>query len=109
MDYQTWYSPIVLTGTCDGVNSDGHCSTINVWYVYKGRDKLPENVMVNITIYDMMGRVINNLVASKESSGFKSAQWKAVDNFGQPVSAGVYLYRIETGSFSQTKKMILLK
>ena len=70
---------------------------------------LPENVMVNITIYDMMGRVINNLVASKESSGFKSAQWKAVDNFGQPVSAGVYLYRIETGSFSQTKKMILLK
>jgi len=70
---------------------------------------LPENAMVNITIYDMLGRVINNLVASEQLSGFKSVKWNATNNFGQPVSAGVYLYRIEAGDFTQTKKMLLLK
>tara|TARA_B110000444_G_C18571804_1_gene469729 strand:+ start:568 stop:681 length:114 start_codon:yes stop_codon:yes gene_type:complete len=36
-------------------------------------------------------------------------QWDAANNQGEPVSAGVYLYKIEAGEFSQTKKMILLK
>ncbi len=57
----------------------------------------------------MMGRVINNFVASKQSSGFKSAQWNATDNFGQLVGAGVYLYQIKAGNFTLTKKMLLLK
>ena len=56
-----------------------------------------------------MGRVINDLVASKQSSGYKSIQWNAKNNKGEPVSAGVYLYSIEAGEFRQTKKMILLK
>jgi len=73
------------------------------------RYDLPIDGIVNITVYDMMGRIINNLVSSKQSSGFKSVQWNATDNFGQPVSAGVYLYHIEAGNFSQTKKMLLLK
>ena len=56
-----------------------------------------------------MGRIINDLISSKQSSGFNSVQWNATDNFGQPVSAGVYLYHIEAGNFTQTKKMLLLK
>ena len=71
--------------------------------------KLAEDTFVNITIYDMMGRFINNLVSSKQSSGFKSIQWNGTDNFGQPVSSGVYLYQIEAGNFSNTKKMLFLK
>ena len=43
------------------------------------------------------------------TSGFKSIQWDATNNLGQPVSAGVYLYTIEAGEYRQTKKMILLK
>ena len=70
---------------------------------------LSEESYVSITIYDMMGNVINNLVKSKQSSGFKSLQWNSTNNQGQPVSAGVYLYTIEAGDFRQTKKMILLK
>ena len=57
----------------------------------------------------MLGNVVNNLVNTKQSSGYKSVQWNATDNLGQPVSAGVYLYTIEAGEFRQTKKMILLK
>jgi hypothetical protein len=70
---------------------------------------LPEDAMVNITIYDMMGRVVSNLVSSQQNAGYKSVQWNATNNKGQPVSAGLYLYTIQAGNYTQTKKMVLLK
>ena len=73
------------------------------------RYNLPEDAVVNITIYDMMGRVVSNLVSSQQNAGYKSIQWNATNNTGQPVSAGLYLYTIQAGEFRQTKKMVLLK
>ena len=70
---------------------------------------LPKDSFVTVTIYDMRGSVINNLVNTNQSSGYKSVQWDATNNQSQPVSAGLYLYSIEAGEFRQTKKMILLK
>jgi hypothetical protein len=70
---------------------------------------LPEDALVNITIFDMMGRIVNNLVSSQQRAGYKSVQWNATNNTEQPVSAGLYLYTIEAGQFRQTKKMVLLK
>ena len=70
---------------------------------------LPENAMVNIIIYDMMGRQVKTLVNGSQTVGYKSIQWNATNTAGQPVSAGIYLYTIETGEFRQTKKMVLLK
>ena len=70
---------------------------------------LPEDAMVNITIYDMMGRIVSNLVSSQQNAGYKSIQWDATNDKGAPVSAGLYLYTIEAGKFRQTKKMVLLK
>ncbi|HIA79364.1 MAG TPA: T9SS type A sorting domain-containing protein [Candidatus Marinimicrobia bacterium] len=65
--------------------------------------------MVTITVYDMIGRKVNNLVSSQQTAGYKSIQWNATNDAGQPVSAGLYLYTIQTGEFRQTKKMVLLK
>jgi len=73
------------------------------------RFDLAQKEFVKIIIYDMLGNVVNNLVNQYESSGFNSFQWNAINNQGQPVSAGVYLYSIEAGEFRQTKKMVLLK
>ena len=73
------------------------------------RYDLPKDALVNITIYDMMGRVVSNLVSSRQSAGYKSIQWNATNNAGQSVSAGVYLYTIEAGEFVRTRKMVLLK
>jgi len=73
------------------------------------RYDLPEDALVNITIYDMMGRVVRTMVNSEQNAGNKSVQWNATNNKGEPVSAGVYLYSIQAGEFRQTKKMILLK
>ena len=60
---------------------------------------LPKDGLVNITIYDMLGNVINQLVNEVQNSGYKSIQWNATDNQGQLVSAGVYLYKIQVGDF----------
>ena len=57
----------------------------------------------------MLGNVVHNLVNANESPGYKSIQWNATNNQGEPVSAGVYLYKIQAGDFVDTKKMILLK
>jgi len=56
-----------------------------------------------------MGRQVSTLVSSQKTAGYKSVRWNATNNAGQQVSAGLYLYTIEAGEFSQTKKMVLLK
>ena len=71
--------------------------------------ELPVDSFVDITVYDMLGNVVYNLVNANESPGYKSIQWNATNNQGEPVSAGVYLYKIQAGDFVDTKKMILLK
>ncbi len=73
------------------------------------RYDLPEPAFVTLTIFDMMGREISQLVNKNQEAGFKSIVWNGTDNMGRPVSAGVYLYRIQAGEFVQTKKMVLLK
>jgi hypothetical protein len=73
------------------------------------RYDLPSNALVTLSIYDMLGREITQLVNTTQQAGFKSVQWDATDMHGKPVSAGVYLYQIRAGEFVQTRKMVLLK
>ena len=73
------------------------------------RYDLPENSMVNITVYDMLGREVNTLVNQVQDAGFKSIIWDATNNYGKSVSAGIYLYQIQAGDFMRTEKMVLLK
>ena len=70
---------------------------------------LPENRLVNITVYDMMGRIVKTLVNGSQTAGFKSVQWNATNDRNESVSAGLYLYTIQAGEFRQTRKMVLLK
>ena len=73
------------------------------------RYDLPEDGLVNINIYDMMGRIVKTLVTSSQTAGYKSISWNATNDRNEPVSAGLYLYTIQAGDFRQTKKMVLLK
>ena len=70
---------------------------------------IPNKGFVDVTVYDMMGRAIKNLVRSDQSYGYKSIKWNATNNQNQIVPAGVYIYKIEFGKLVVTRKMILLK
>ena len=73
------------------------------------RYDLPENGHVNIIIYDMLGRQVKTLMDQTQDAGYRSIIWDATNDYGKPVSAGIYLYQIQAGEYMQTKKMVLLK
>ena len=73
------------------------------------RFNIPETGLVNITIYDMLGRQIKSLINQTLDAGYISIIWDATNDYGKPVSAGIYLYQIQAGEYISTKKMVLLK
>ena len=73
------------------------------------RYDLPEQTHVNITVYDMLGRKVRTIFNQQQAPGYKSLIWDATNDYGKPVSAGIYLYQIQAGEYMQTKKMVLLK
>ena len=73
------------------------------------RYELPKQVHVRITIYDMLGREVRTILNEHQDPGYKSLIWNATNDYGKPVSAGIYLYQIQAGEYMQTKKMVLLK
>jgi len=73
------------------------------------RYDLPVDNHTTLTIYDLNGREVNQIVNTSQPAGHHSVMWNATNSFGKPVSAGVYLYQIRAGEFVQTRKMVLLK
>ncbi len=60
-------------------------------------------------IYNILGQHIRTLVDGSVIAGRHSISWDATDDSGRPVSTGIYLYRLQVGDRSQTRKMLLLK
>ena len=73
------------------------------------RYDLSEDAFVRITVFDILGNIVRTFPYTNQYSGSKLVQWDARNNQGESVSAGVYIYKIQAGDLSQTKKMILLK
>ena len=64
---------------------------------------------VAVTIYDLMGNVVNNLFSGAESPGYKSINWDATNNNGDLVSSGIYFYKLQVGESFEIKRMMYLK
>ncbi len=71
----------------------------------KIRFDLPKDGNVNLTVFDLQGRLVARLVDNE----FKHAGSYAVDFNGNNLPSGAYFYRLETGTYSESKKMILVK
>ncbi len=65
---------------------------------------LPKAEYVKLTIYDALGREIETLVSENLTPGTYQAEWN-----GNNYASGVYFYRLQAGSFSETKTMTLVK
>ena len=66
-------------------------------------------VRVKTSIVIMVQRDVKTLINEYQDPGYRSIIWDATNDYGKPVSAGVYLYQIHAGEYLQTKKMVLLK
>ncbi len=65
---------------------------------------VPKEGMVKLSVYDILGREVKTLVNEVKTAGYYK-----VDFDGSSLSSGFYFYRMETNSFIETKKMMLLK
>ena len=70
---------------------------------------LPETVYVKLAIYNTSGQLVRSLISSQLAAGRHRAAWDGLNESGVRVATGLYLYRIEAGSFVSMKKMILAK
>jgi hypothetical protein len=65
---------------------------------------------VKLIVYDMMGRQVSTLINGESfNPGFHAISWRGLDNLGNKVPSGVYIYRVVAGDYIADKKMILLK
>ena len=64
---------------------------------------------VSIDIYNVKGQLVRRLVNEEKSAGNHSVVFDGRDNGGRPIASGVYYYRMQTGKFTSTRKMILMK
>ena len=72
--------------------------------------QLPSSINVSLIIFDVLGQEVQTLVNENKSAGCNSVTWDGKDNWGQPVSSGVYFYQLKAGNeFLQTKKLLLIK
>jgi hypothetical protein len=70
---------------------------------------LPENAHVKIEIFNVLGQKVQTLIDADMDAGYKSIVWNGTDRGGKSVSSGVYLYRMQAGEKTFTKKMLMLK
>jgi hypothetical protein len=72
--------------------------------------EVKESGLVNLRIYNVAGQLVKTLVDGHRNAGHVyEATWNGLNNSGQPVSSGVYFYKLVAKNFTQTKKMVLLK
>jgi hypothetical protein len=72
------------------------------------RFKMEKAAPAEVIIYNDKGQIVKTF-STIATQGINSVVWDGKDNNGHPVASGVYLFRLKSGSYSSTKKMVLMK
>jgi hypothetical protein len=76
---------------------------------------LTQKSSVRVTVYDVQGREIKSFTVGAQSAGYQRVVWNGTNDRGNPISSGVYVYRVQASSlgdgktFAKSAKMLLLK
>ena len=73
------------------------------------RFELSQDGPVHLAVYDLAGRLVRTLVNKPMMRGANSVVWGGTDHAGRQVRSGVYFYRITTPTFTDTRKLTLIK
>ena len=64
---------------------------------------------VRLAVYDIRGRLVRVLFDAPLPAGDAAVRWDGTDRLNRPVQSGIYIYRLETPSFSESRKMTLVR
>ena len=70
---------------------------------------IAQNSEVTLEIYNVMGQRVRTLAQGSHEPGRYRVMWNATNDYGQSLSSGMYIYRIQAGDFVSVKKLILMK
>ncbi len=70
---------------------------------------LPKDDYVELNIYNLKGQKIKTLVDKQQMAGYYELIWDGTDNSGLPIASGIYIYRLFTKSYVNSKKLALIK
>lgn len=73
------------------------------------RFQLAKDGKVSITVYNILGNKVRTLVNENKTAGYYTVQWNGMNDAGHILPSGTYIYQINAGSFTATKKMLLMK
>ena len=70
---------------------------------------MPEQSVVTIDIYNVLGQRVAELANGIHDPGFHTVMWNGTNMSGHPQASGMYFYHITAGDFRDVKKLLLLK
>ena len=70
---------------------------------------IPENTHVSISVYNVLGQKVVDLVSANQKAGMHMVRWNGKDANGLDVAAGIYIYQMKANKFSAKRKMFLIK
>ncbi len=70
---------------------------------------IPESQQVRLTVYNILGQVVKELVNENLAAGSYKYSWNGTDQLGRKVASGIYLYSLEAGNQKLVRKMLLTK
>jgi hypothetical protein len=73
------------------------------------RYALPTQSKVSLTVYDISGKEVRNLIDENEEAGLYSILWNGKNNFGKSVSSGIYFLRLKTDNYQITNRAIIIR
>jgi hypothetical protein len=73
------------------------------------RYDIPEQALVQIDIYNILGQKVAVLAEGIHEPGFHAVRWNGTNMYGNALSSGMYFYHIKAGDFRNVKKLLLVK
>jgi len=105
----------IVVGNPTGIDDNNETNEILDFALYKNypnpfnptttiKYQLPENSLVNLSVYDILGAKVASIINEEKSAGSYEVHFDASE-----LTSGIYFYTMQAGDFMETKKMILMK
>ncbi len=70
---------------------------------------VPKAAQVDVVVYDILGRKVKTLLSEVKSAGYHTIEWNGTNESNNLVPSGIYFVRMNSGSFTSVKKIVMLK
>jgi hypothetical protein len=71
--------------------------------------EIPKTAVVDVVVYDMLGRKVATLLSGEQSAGYHTVEWNGLNTYNQAVSSGIYFIQMTSDQFNAVRKVMMMK